>query len=93
MWVVGLGCGTHFFLFVFTMGCLMRDGLSQGNVGKKITKDLMAKLPESQTNKRGIVVDDYMQMLGAEGIYAMYVVTLTIFLPFLTYVLLLIVVM
>jgi hypothetical protein len=37
----------------------------------------MAKLPEAQTNKRGIMVDDNMQMLGAEGIYAMCVSVLS----------------
>jgi len=30
----------------------------------------MAKLPEDQTNKRGIVVDDYLRMKGARDIFA-----------------------
>lgn len=29
----------------------------QGNKGRKVTQDLMAKLPSAQTNKRGITVD------------------------------------
>lgn len=30
---------------------------SQGNTGRQITRDLMGKLPQAQTNKRGITVD------------------------------------
>ena len=41
-----------------------------GNVSKKITRDLMASLPEHQTNKRGLVVDDYLRLLGANDVYA-----------------------
>lgn len=29
----------------------------KGNTGRKVTRELMAKLPEDQTNKRGITVD------------------------------------
>ena len=36
-----------------------------GNKGRQVTMDLMAQLPEEQTNKRGILVDDYLHMLGA----------------------------
>jgi NADH:ubiquinone reductase (non-electrogenic) len=28
-----------------------------GNKGRKLTQDLMAKMPNAQTNKRGITVD------------------------------------
>jgi NADH dehydrogenase FAD-containing subunit len=45
----------------------------KGNVGRKVTRDLMAKLPETQNNKRGLVVDDFMHLKGADGIYAMWV--------------------
>ncbi|KAG5734706.1 hypothetical protein E4T56_gene8968 [Termitomyces sp. T112] len=41
-----------------------------GNKGRKVSNDLMAKLPKDQTNKRGIVVDEYLRMKGAEGIFA-----------------------
>ncbi|KAG5642266.1 hypothetical protein DXG03_003343, partial [Asterophora parasitica] len=41
-----------------------------GNKGRKVTQDLMAKFPAEQTNRRGIVVDDYLRMKGADGIYA-----------------------
>ncbi|KAJ6598480.1 pyridine nucleotide-disulfide oxidoreductase-domain-containing protein [Mycena vulgaris] len=38
-----------------------------GNKGRKITQDLMAKLPTAQTNRRGIAIDEYMQMAGTNG--------------------------
>jgi len=41
-----------------------------GNKGRKITQDLMGKLAEFQTNRRGITVDDYLRMQGANDIYA-----------------------
>ncbi|KAJ3533123.1 hypothetical protein NMY22_g7464 [Coprinellus aureogranulatus] len=37
-----------------------------GNKGRKLTQDLMAKFPETQTNRRGISVDDHLRMKGAE---------------------------
>ena len=30
---------------------------TQGNTGRKVTRDLMARFPSAQTNKRGITVD------------------------------------
>jgi len=41
-----------------------------GNTARQISRDLMAKLPEDQTNKRGIAVDDYLRMKGARDIFA-----------------------
>ncbi|KAG6864735.1 hypothetical protein C0991_007477 [Blastosporella zonata] len=41
-----------------------------GNKGRKVTNDLMAKLPAEQNNRRGIVVDDYLRMKGADSIFA-----------------------
>ncbi|KAF5381668.1 hypothetical protein D9615_005464 [Tricholomella constricta] len=41
-----------------------------GNKGRQVTKDLMARLPADQTNRRGIIVDDYLRMKGTDGIYA-----------------------
>ncbi|KAF8960637.1 NADH dehydrogenase [Flammula alnicola] len=38
-----------------------------GNKSRKITQDLMAKLPADQTNRRGIEVDDYLRMKGTNG--------------------------
>ncbi|KAF9479533.1 FAD/NAD(P)-binding domain-containing protein [Pholiota conissans] len=38
-----------------------------GNKGRKITQDLMAKLPEDQKNRRGIEVDDFLRMKGTNG--------------------------
>ncbi|KAF9465885.1 pyridine nucleotide-disulfide oxidoreductase-domain-containing protein [Collybia nuda] len=38
-----------------------------GNKGRKVTQDLMAKIPAAQTNKRGITVDDYLRMDGTNG--------------------------
>ncbi|KAJ7220525.1 pyridine nucleotide-disulfide oxidoreductase-domain-containing protein [Mycena pura] len=42
-----------------------------GNRNRKITQDLMAQLPADQANKRGITIDEYMQMKGTrESIFA-----------------------
>ncbi|KAG2744851.1 NADH dehydrogenase [Suillus brevipes Sb2] len=41
-----------------------------GNTSRQITQDLMAKLPEDQTNKRGIILDNYLCMKGARDIFA-----------------------
>ncbi|KAK7050462.1 mitochondrial external NADH dehydrogenase [Favolaschia claudopus] len=38
-----------------------------GNRGRAITQDLMAQLPGAQTNKRGITIDEYMEMKGTNG--------------------------
>ncbi|KAF8201148.1 pyridine nucleotide-disulfide oxidoreductase-domain-containing protein [Mycena galopus ATCC 62051] len=38
-----------------------------GNKGRAITQDLMAQLPTAQTNKRGITIDEYMEMKGSNG--------------------------
>jgi NADH:ubiquinone reductase (non-electrogenic) len=52
-----------------------------GNTSRNITRNLMAKLPNAQTQRRGIVVDDYLSMLGAEGIYALGDCTATQYAP------------
>ncbi|KAG1796174.1 NDE2, mitochondrial external NADH dehydrogenase [Suillus variegatus] len=41
-----------------------------GNTSRQITRDLMAKLPEDQANKRGITVDDHLRMKGSRDIFA-----------------------
>ncbi|KAI0916563.1 hypothetical protein AcV5_003017 [Taiwanofungus camphoratus] len=38
-----------------------------GNKLRKVTQDLMSKLPEHQNNRRGITVDDHLRMVGTNG--------------------------
>jgi len=39
-----------------------------GNTMRKLTKDLIAKMPkDTQTNRRGIAVDDHLRMVGGDG--------------------------
>lgn len=38
---------------------------------RPITKDLMAQLPEHQTEKRGLKVDDHMKLVGTSDIYSL----------------------
>lgn len=52
-----------------------------GNTSRQITRNLMAKLPQAQTQRRGILVDDYMAMLGADGVYALGDCTATQYAP------------
>ncbi|KAJ8584437.1 NADH dehydrogenase [Rhizopogon salebrosus TDB-379] len=41
-----------------------------GNTARQVSRDLMGKLPEDQTNKRGIAVDDFLRMKGARDVFA-----------------------
>lgn len=52
-----------------------------GNTSREITRNLMAQLPQVQTQRRGIVVDDYLAMLGTNGIYAVGDCTATSYAP------------
>lgn len=53
-----------------------------GNKGRKLTQDLMAKLPTTQTNRRGLLVDDYLRMQGAQdSIFAIGDCTATSYAP------------
>lgn len=52
-----------------------------GNTSREITKKLMAALPQAQNQRRGLVVDDYMAMVGANGIYALGDCTATSYAP------------
>ncbi|CAE6441098.1 unnamed protein product [Rhizoctonia solani] len=52
-----------------------------GNVGRPITRKLMEHFPEHQTNKRGITVDDFLHMKGADGIFAVGDCTATSYAP------------
>jgi NADH:ubiquinone reductase (non-electrogenic) len=40
-----------------------------GNKGRKITQDLMAKLPTEQTNRHSITVDNGLRMKGAKDVF------------------------
>ncbi|TFK37003.1 hypothetical protein BDQ12DRAFT_724457 [Crucibulum laeve] len=52
-----------------------------GNKGRKLTQDLMAKLPETQKNRRGIEVDDFLRMKGSDSIFALGDCTATSYAP------------
>jgi len=52
-----------------------------GNKGRKITQDLMARFPDVQTGKRGLVVDNFLRMKGAEEIFAIGDCTATHYAP------------
>jgi NADH:ubiquinone reductase (non-electrogenic) len=41
-----------------------------GNTSRQITRNLMGKLADVQTVRRGIATDDNFEMLGAEGVFA-----------------------
>ncbi|KDQ51852.1 hypothetical protein JAAARDRAFT_40677 [Jaapia argillacea MUCL 33604] len=51
-----------------------------GNTLRKVTKDLIAKLPE-QDNRRGLIVDDHLRLKGADGIFALGDCTATQYAP------------
>jgi NADH:ubiquinone reductase (non-electrogenic) len=52
-----------------------------GNTSRSITRDLMAKLSSTQTQRRGLIVDDYLSLLGADGVYAIGDCTATQYAP------------
>jgi NADH:ubiquinone reductase (non-electrogenic) len=52
-----------------------------GNKGRKITQDLMLKLPAEQTNRRGITVDDGPRMKGTKDVFAIGDCTATSYAP------------
>ncbi|WRT70586.1 uncharacterized protein IL334_007584 [Kwoniella shivajii] len=52
-----------------------------GNTSRQITRDLMTKLATTQTQRRGLMVDDYLSMLGADGVYAVGDCTATSYAP------------
>ncbi|WWC65152.1 uncharacterized protein I303_107766 [Kwoniella dejecticola CBS 10117] len=52
-----------------------------GNTSRQITRDLMSKLSSVQTQRRGLLVDDYLNLLGAEGVYAVGDCTATSYAP------------
>ncbi|WWD20618.1 hypothetical protein CI109_105094 [Kwoniella shandongensis] len=52
-----------------------------GNTSRQITRDLMGKLTQVQTQRRGLLVDDYLSLLGADGVYAVGDCTATSYAP------------
>ncbi|KAG0144670.1 hypothetical protein CROQUDRAFT_64840 [Cronartium quercuum f. sp. fusiforme G11] len=52
-----------------------------GNTSREITRKLMASLPDHQTQKRGLLVDDHLRLLGANDIYALGDCTATAYAP------------
>ncbi|KDN43963.1 FAD/NAD(P)-binding domain-containing protein [Tilletiaria anomala UBC 951] len=53
-----------------------------GNTARPITRDLMAQLPATQTNRRGLTVDEHMRLHGAEdAIFALGDATATQYAP------------
>ncbi|EFP82678.2 NADH dehydrogenase [Puccinia graminis f. sp. tritici CRL 75-36-700-3] len=52
-----------------------------GNTSRELTRQLMAALPEHQTQRRGLLVDDDLSVLGADGIYALGDCTATSYAP------------
>ncbi|EKM53103.1 uncharacterized protein PHACADRAFT_210820 [Phanerochaete carnosa HHB-10118-sp] len=52
-----------------------------GNTLRQVTRDLMAKLPAEQTNRRGISVDESLRMNGAQGVFAIGDCTATSYAP------------
>ena len=52
-----------------------------GNTSREITRGLMAKLPEHQTQRRGLVVDGHMRLAGAPEIFALGDCTATSYAP------------
>ncbi|KAI0788993.1 NADH dehydrogenase [Irpex lacteus] len=52
-----------------------------GNTLRGVTRELMAKLPAEQTNRRGITVDESLRMKGADGVFAIGDCTATSYAP------------
>ena len=52
-----------------------------GNTLRQVTRDLMAKLPTEQVNRRGLTVDESLRMKGANGIFAIGDCTATSYAP------------
>jgi len=52
-----------------------------GNVGRNLTRNLMAKIGAAQSNKRGLEVDDHLLLKGTQGIYALGDCTATSYAP------------
>lgn len=49
----------------------MEQVWATGNTARPITKALMNDLGEAHKGKRGLIVDEYMRVQGADGIWAL----------------------
>lgn len=52
-----------------------------GNVGRELTRNLMAKIGPAQSNKRGLEVDENLALKGADGVFALGDCTATTYAP------------
>jgi len=52
-----------------------------GNTSRQLTRELMSQLPDLQTQRRGLLVDEHLRLLGAEGVFAMGDCTATSYAP------------
>ncbi|KAG0179957.1 NADH:ubiquinone oxidoreductase [Apophysomyces sp. BC1021] len=52
-----------------------------GNTSRPLIRNLMAKFPETQTMRRGLVVDDWLRLEGSEDIFALGDATATKYAP------------
>ncbi|KAI9296461.1 NADH dehydrogenase [Neoconidiobolus thromboides FSU 785] len=52
-----------------------------GNTARPVVKDLITQFPEIQTNRRGILVDDHLMMVGSDNIFALGDATATSYAP------------
>ncbi|KZO90627.1 FAD/NAD(P)-binding domain-containing protein [Calocera viscosa TUFC12733] len=52
-----------------------------GNTSRQITRDLMAQLPDVQNQRRGLLVDEYLRLLGGDGVFALGDCTATSYAP------------
>ncbi|KAM0754869.1 putative NADH dehydrogenase [Meredithblackwellia eburnea MCA 4105] len=52
-----------------------------GNTARPVTRDLMAKIGDAQNSRRGLLVDDHLRLLGADGIFALGDCTATNYAP------------
>lgn len=55
--------------------------MAAGNGQRPMTRDLMAQLPDAQTNRRGLEVDDHMRLKGCDDIFALGDCTATSYAP------------
>lgn len=52
-----------------------------GNTARPVTRDLMNRIPESQNSRRGLLVDEHMRLVGADGVFALGDCTATNYAP------------